>query len=353
MGQYEMKKIQKHSPGISLCMIVRDEEFSLENTLSTARPHVDQIIVVDTGSIDKTVSIANQYADRTEHFTWIDDFSAARNYSLKFATHPWILVLDADEIIAPDNYAKLREAILNESCDGFMLTQRRYTNNQEANNPLWRLAGEDDPFSKNYRGYVENPILRLFKNDDSIRYSGAIHEIVDCSIDPNRVGISDVPIHHYHENPENGEERHVARNLQIQELLIKNGKAIARDYLSAGAAHFRQTGDLETAEKYLRKAEEMGANKIVVIETLAEIYYLGGRLESAFELYRQLYESNAGTTAVLNNLSNLFIKLGDLKSAAHLLQELLERGIEDPIRRERVSANLQAVLNALGEAPEG
>ena len=347
-----MAKIQKDSPRISLCMIVRDEEFSLENTLSTARPHVDQIIVVDTGSIDETVSIANQYADRIENFTWIDDFSAARNYSLQFAIYPWILVLDADEIIAPDNYAKLREAILNESCDGFMLTQRRYTNNHEANNPEWRLADEDDPFSKNYRGYVENPILRLFKNDDSIRYSGAIHEIVDWSIDPGRVGISDVPIHHYHENPENGEERHLARNLQIQELLIESGKANARDYLAAAAARFRQTGDIETAEKYLRTAEEMGANRIGVIETLAEIYYLGGRLQSAFELYRQLYESNAGTTAVLNNLSNLFIKLGDLKSAAYLLRELLERGIEDPIRRERVSANLQAVLNALGEAPK-
>jgi len=347
MGQYEMKKIQKDSPGISLCMIVRDEEFSLENTLSTARPHVDQIIVVDTGSIDKTVSIANQYADRTEHFTWIDDFSAARNYSLKFATHPWILVLDADEIIGDEDYPKLGKLILDDTFDGFMLLQRQYRNNPEANNPSWRVASSDDQFSKNYRGYVENPILRLFKNDDSIRYSGAIHEIVDPSIDPNRIGMSDVRIHHYHENPNNGTDRHVARNLKIQEQLIDNGTATARDYLSAAAAHFRKTGDLERAERYLTRAFELGADKTVVMEAMAEIYYHRGKFESAFGLYRKLYDSNLGTTAVLNNLSNLFFKAGDLQSAANLLQELLDRGVDDPVRRNRISENLQGILSAL------
>ena len=70
-----MTKTNKDSPGISLCMIVRDEEFSLEHTLSVARPHLDQIVVVDTGSTDQTVSIAKNYADTIEHFDWIDDFT--------------------------------------------------------------------------------------------------------------------------------------------------------------------------------------------------------------------------------------------------------------------------------------
>jgi Flp pilus assembly protein TadD len=64
-------------------------------------------------------------------------------------------------------------------------------------------------------------------------------------------------------------------------------------------------------------------------------------------LYRQLYESKTGSAAVLNNLSNLLIKAGDLESGAYLLQELLHRGIEDPARKERVTANLQAILHAI------
>ena len=145
-----MTKINKDSPGISLCMIVRDEEFSLEHTLSVARPHLDQIVVVDTGSTDQTISIAKNYADTIEHFDWIDDFSAARNYSLQFATHPWILVLDADEIIAPEDYVKLNEAILSESYDGFVLTQRQYRENLDGSSAAWRLAKSEDPFSKNF-----------------------------------------------------------------------------------------------------------------------------------------------------------------------------------------------------------
>ena len=343
-----MTKTNKDSPGISLCMIVRDEEFSLENTLSIARPHIDQIVVVDTGSTDQTVSIAKNYADRIEHFDWIDDFSAARNYSLQFATHPWILVLDADEIIAPEDYVKLNEAILSESYDGFMLTQRQYyRDNLDGSSAAWRLAKSDDPFSKNYRGYHENPILRLFRNHDSIRYSGSIHEVVDPSIRPDRIGNSHVPIHHYHEDPENPTERHIDRNLAIQERLIANEAATASDYVSAGAAHFRETGDLEKAEQYFMKALEMGADKALVLEALAELHYRSGKLESATRLYRQLYDSKMGSTAVVNNLSNLLLKAGDLESAAHLLQELLRHGIEDPVRRKRVSANLQAILNAL------
>lgn len=342
-----MTEKQINSRGISLCMIVRDEEFSLENTLSTARPHVDQIVIVDTGSVDHTVSIAKKYADTIGHFDWIDDFSAARNYSLRLATCPWILVLDADEIIARKDYGVIRAAIRDNSRDGFRLLQRRYTNNAEGNDPSWNLASNVDKFSKDYRGYYENPILRLFKNDVSIRYSGPIHEIVDPSIQPNRIGICNVPIHHYHEDPNNGTERHVARNLEIQERIIDSGTATARDFLSAAAAHFRKTGDIERAERYLIMALEKGGDKAVVTEGLAELYYRSGKLESAFGLYRQLYDSNLGTTAVLNNLSNLYIKSGDLRSAATLLQELLERGVEDPIRRGRISANLQALLKEL------
>ena len=133
---------------LSLCMIVRDEEFSLENTLMTARPHVDEMIIVDTGSTDQTVSIAKKYADKVEHFRWIDDFSAARNYSLQFATKPWILVLDADEIIAPEDYVRLKETSRSELYDGFYLTARRYLGKSEGNSAKWRPADPDDPYSK-------------------------------------------------------------------------------------------------------------------------------------------------------------------------------------------------------------
>lgn len=84
---------------ISLVMIVRDEEATLGRCLDSVRGLVDEIVVVDTGSVDRTVEIAASYGAVVGHFDWVDDFAAARNEALARATHPWRLVLDADDWI--------------------------------------------------------------------------------------------------------------------------------------------------------------------------------------------------------------------------------------------------------------
>ena len=338
---------QKTDHGLSLCMIVRDEEHSIEAVLSSARAHVEEIVVVDTGSKDQTVAIAKRYADRLEHFDWIDDFSAARNYSLELASQPWILVLDADEVIADDDYSRLRELTLSASDDGFYLIQRLYQNNPDSEQALWKPADSKSPLSKNYRGYTENPILRLFKNSSSIRYSGRIHEIVDRSIGSERRAMSDIAIHHYHEKTENETERHVLRNLSIQEAMISDGTATAREFLSAGAAHLRTTKKYDKAGEYLLKALELGARADAALEALAETYYRNGQLQRAKTIYQQLHESHQGSTAVLNNLANLRIRDGDLAGGVNLLEALLEKGIEDPSREERVRQNIVAVRKSI------
>ncbi|WP_371372061.1 glycosyltransferase [Sporomusa aerivorans] len=84
---------------ISLCMIVKDEEYLLAKCLKAIRAHVDEIILVDTGSTDKTKVIARQFTDKIYDFPWCNDFARARNFSLLHANNDWILVLDADEIV--------------------------------------------------------------------------------------------------------------------------------------------------------------------------------------------------------------------------------------------------------------
>jgi len=84
---------------ISLTMIVRDEARVLARCLDSVTGLVDEIVIVDTGSVDDTVAIATSYGAKVHHFDWVDDFAAARNHALSHATHPWRLVLDADEWI--------------------------------------------------------------------------------------------------------------------------------------------------------------------------------------------------------------------------------------------------------------
>src|SRR3982750_594274 len=85
---------------IALVMIVRDEARSLKRCLASALPWVDEAVVVDTGSRDQTPEIAQRLGARVGHFTWTDDFSAARNAALALTEAPWRLVLDADEWIS-------------------------------------------------------------------------------------------------------------------------------------------------------------------------------------------------------------------------------------------------------------
>ena len=88
---------------ISICVIAKNEEKHMERFLSSIKKYMGdyphEIVVTDTGSTDKTISIAQKYTDKIFHFEWINDFSAARNFSINCASHDWILVLDCDEYI--------------------------------------------------------------------------------------------------------------------------------------------------------------------------------------------------------------------------------------------------------------
>lgn len=89
-------------PRISLCMIVRDEEEKLPRCLAAAAPHVQEIVVVDTGSKDRTREIARAAGARVIEHPWADDFAAARNRSMAEARGAWLLFLDADEVLTPE-----------------------------------------------------------------------------------------------------------------------------------------------------------------------------------------------------------------------------------------------------------
>jgi tetratricopeptide (TPR) repeat protein len=100
-------------PRISLCLIVRNEAHQLEACLAPVVKLVDEVIVVDTGSTDATREVAARYATRVVPFSWCDDFSAARNESLRHATGDWIFWLDADDRIDAENLARLESLLKN------------------------------------------------------------------------------------------------------------------------------------------------------------------------------------------------------------------------------------------------
>ena len=92
---------------ISLCMIVRDEEHVLERCLESIADVVDEIVIVDTGSVDKTKEIAAKFTDRIYDFPWVDDFAAARNFAFSKGMGEYLMWMDADDIFPVSEKRKI------------------------------------------------------------------------------------------------------------------------------------------------------------------------------------------------------------------------------------------------------
>ncbi|MBD3920674.1 glycosyltransferase [Paenibacillus sp. PR3] len=152
---------RENLPGVSLCMIVRNEEAFIEACLRSSQPYVTEMIVCDTGSTDRTVTIAQSLGARVVYWEWTDDFAAARNYSISLASQPWILVLDADERLEPMAVEEWRTLLGAEGHWGYYV----------------RLISRLGPTDAEQEGAaVTDAVCRLFRNDARIRFAGIIHE---------------------------------------------------------------------------------------------------------------------------------------------------------------------------------
>lgn len=153
---------------ISLCMIVKDEAATLGNALASVKDVVDEIIVVDTGSTDDTVAVAQSHGAEVPTFPWVKDFAAARNASLAHATGDWVLVIDADEVLQPD-VATLLKAL-------------------DQGQPLGGIPAENILAVNLLRlelGAIQAPytlITRFFRRLPGITFNRPYHETVDDSI---------------------------------------------------------------------------------------------------------------------------------------------------------------------------
>lgn len=155
---------------ITLCMIVKNEEANLERCLKGVAGHMDEIIIVDTGSTDRTKEIALRFTDMVYDFTWIDDFSAARNYAISMASHEYILMLDSDEFTQELNIRGIKSLIdANPEKIGRLLRINEYT--RKGN--LYRYSERVNRlFSKKY-----------------YHYEGIIHEQVTPIVQLNECGM--------------------------------------------------------------------------------------------------------------------------------------------------------------------
>lgn len=168
---------------ISLCMIVKNEQDVLANCLNSVKSLVDEIIIVDTGSTDNTMTIAARFTDKIYHFDWIDDFSAARNFSFSKATSDYVMWLDADDIIKEKDVLMFKELWSNISPSTWVVMMKYNT-------------GFDSIGNVTYAYYRE----RIVKNNPALYWQGRVHEVItpvseivhwECAVTHNKLHTSD------------------------------------------------------------------------------------------------------------------------------------------------------------------
>lgn len=147
---------------LSLCMIVKDEEVYLPQCLASVKDIVDEMVVMDTGSSDKTVEIAEQFGAKVPRFSWNNNFSDARNEALKYVQGEWILVLDADESLTPEAVPHIQKAITDPNILVVNLIRQE-------------VGALQSPYSL---------VSRLFRNHPEIKFSRPYHTLIDDSVTP-------------------------------------------------------------------------------------------------------------------------------------------------------------------------
>lgn len=274
---------------ISLCMIVKDEEKVLDNCLNTVKDIVDEIIIVDTGSNDKTIEIAKKYTHKIYNFKWENDFAKARNYSLSKATKDYILWLDADDFLKEESINRFK--VLKESLDGSIDMYYFLYNFNEEYLPFYRE--------------------RLFKNSNNYKFKGNIHEVIIAS---GNVKYENITIHQVYK-----ENKKIDRNLLIFENMdMKNYST--RDLYYYGKELFRNN-KLKKSQTvllhFLKKKDFYVEDMIDSLYTLGVINIKNNEFILALKYFFMTFIYDYPRNNVLVEIANTFYSLQDYKKAIY------------------------------------
>jgi len=264
MGKKKTKKRNAGPPQsairLSQCMIVRNEEKNIERALAWAKKIAFEQIVVDTGSTDRTIEIADKMGARVLHFEWVDDFSAAKNFAIEQAKGNWIALLDADEYFSPGDADKLMIFLKRIQADPFMRANYLALNSA--------LVNVDE---NGKRGAVQDQ-ERVFRNIPANRYIGRIHERLDVKKE-NIVAVDEIEIIHTGYSAAAIRDKNKAgRNVMLlrEELASNPDDLNIKSYLADSLKMSDDEKDKAEADKLF--AEVMESGELVLPDLLKKAY---------------------------------------------------------------------------------
>ena len=320
---------------ISACYIVKDEEKNLCKSLKSLHNAADEIIVVDTGSVDDTVKVAESFGAKIFHEVWQDDFSTPRNVAISHATGDWIIFLDADEYFTDLTAENIREVLKNihpTNLNGLM---------------IYRVNIDSE---KDDKILDANHVLRIFRNLRGLAYVGKIHECVllDGKILTNLIAVPPDFLTLKHTGYSTSLNRDkAARNLKLllDELSNTDNPQRVYGYI---AQCYNGLDDFANAEKFALMDIESGTN----FSTFASSSYRilldilsrdTSRLDERTKIARKAAEKFCDQPDFYAELAECLAAQGNLESAVESMTTALEKyqtynGIETSVFNDSLAA---------------
>ena len=246
---------------ISVCIIAKNEEKHIEECCKHLAPYGFEIVLVDTGSTDKTVELARRYTDCIYYFDWCNDFSAAKNYAIEKASHDWILSIDCDEYIEYMDQTALAALMQSHpTAAGRILIRNRFTENGQT-------------------AYEQVRVSR-FVNRKHYRFEGAVHEqLVPFDVAGEKLSpvkyVYDAPITVLHVGYDGSEEEMMDKSKRNIALLEQELAAQGEDpyiYYQLGQS-YRKIHDYEKAFYYFDLGLSMDVDPAIdYVQTMVESY---------------------------------------------------------------------------------
>ena len=291
-------------PTISLCMIVKNEEIHIARCLDSVAGLVEEIIIVDTGSTDRTVEIVSDYTSKIYSYEWKDDFSDARNYSFSKATMDYCMWMDADDILEETERNKFLQLKQSLPPDIDIVMMKYNTSFDEAGKPSFSYYRE-----------------RLIRNSAQYRFTGAVHEVI---LPNGKTLYSDIAVSHRKMNAGDPD-----RNLKIYQKLLADGKPLEpRQQYYYGRElyyHRKYKEAVSVLEEFLLSPGGWIENKIEACSVCAGCYYRLGQEQSALTALLRSMSYDLPRAEICCEIGKHFLEHGNILTAVYWYETALQR----------------------------
>lgn len=282
---------------ISVCLIVKNEEAVITRVLNCVKKFADEIIVVDTGSSDKTKEIAKEYTQKVFDFVWCDDFSKARNFSFSKATKDYVMWIDADDVLNDFEIDKINSLKQNMNADVYML--KYAISFDENNSPLFSYYRE-----------------RILKRDKNFKWQGFIHEAITPS---GKIEYTDIQIEH-----KKIKETNPKRNLNFYRKHLKFGEKLDSRSMYYYSKELFYNGYyrscIKNLKKFLKCENKFKPNEIDAFLTMAKCFKFLKEYDKAINCLFKSFFKFCPNSPILCEIAENFLNLEKFDQAISLFE---------------------------------